>query len=119
MQVDVVWVGAILGAVGAYHYGMKAVGWFKKFEEHVENDNIRMKLLNDALLKLAVESEEIKKNVEAMSKVVFTAASGSGDITMDTYNQAYKAFKAQGLDDHEAQKAATAHVMSNMVGEFE
>ena len=119
MQVDVVWVGALFVVLGAYHYGGQAIGWFNKFDQHVENDNVRMSLLNDAILKLAAESEEIKKNVEAMSKVVFTAASGSGDITMDTYNQAYKAFKAQGLDDYEAQKAATAHVMGNMVGEFE
>ncbi len=111
----------IAGAYKAISLSIKANAFRKAFferinllasnmESHIAKDEERMTLLNQAIVKLALEAQGSRESADAIRNVVQAGDSG-GDTLMDAYHQAVKELKQQGYSDANAHKMAADSVL--------
>jgi len=102
---------------------LKVFNWFSRvngllvnMDAYLQADAERMKVLNEAIVKLAVEATASRESVDQVRDLVTSATESSQESLMKKYNSAFDELRGQGLDEREAHSMASEYMSS--IGEI-
>ena len=127
MQIDVGYGVAVVLSVAAYSAYVRITAWMEKFNSlnsdmrtHIDADEKRMQLLNEAILKLATEAQGIREAANEVRVTVTSAANPTDfDASKDQYSRILAQMRDQGFDETEAHRIASKYIMGEMANELE